>query len=110
MKFKILFSAVLIFCGFQVKAQNYGNLSGRNSGLNVITTAVPFLMIAPDARAGAMGDAGVSSEPDVYSMHWNPAKYAVIKSDFSFGLAYSPWLRNLVPDINLAYLSAAKAH
>lgn len=108
MKFKILFSAVLIICGYQLKAQNYGNLSGRNSGLNVITTAVPFLMIAPDARAGAMGDAGVSSEPDVYSMHWNPAKYAVIKSDFSFGLAYSPWLRNLVPDINLAYLSAAK--
>ena len=49
--------------------------------LNPITTAVPFLMIAPDARGGAMGDAGVSSEPDAYSMHYNPAKYAFIKKD-----------------------------
>jgi hypothetical protein len=108
MKFKLFFAAVLIIVGSRMHAQNYGNLSGRNSGLNVITTAVPFLMIAPDARAGSMGDAGVSSEPDVYSMHWNPAKYANIKSDFSFGLAYSPWLRNLVPDINLGYVAAAK--
>ena len=43
---------------------------------NPITTAVPFLLIAPDARGGSMGDAGVSSTPDVYSMFWNPAKYA----------------------------------
>ena len=55
-----------------------------------------------------MGDAGVSSAPDVYSMHWNPAKYAVLESDMSVGLSYSPWLRNLVPDMNLAYLAFAK--
>lgn len=108
MKLKFLIAALLIVGGSQMQAQNYGNLSGRNSGLNVITTAVPFLMIAPDARAGSMGDAGVSSEPDAYSMHWNPAKFAEIKSDLSLGLAYSPWLRNLVPDINLAYVAGAK--
>jgi hypothetical protein len=108
MKFKFFIAALLIISGSMMQAQNYGNLSGRNSGLNVITTAVPFLMIAPDARAGSMGDAGVSSEPDVYSMHWNPAKFAEIKSDLSIGLAYSPWLRNLVPDINLAYVAGAK--
>ncbi|MDP2236373.1 MAG: type IX secretion system outer membrane channel protein PorV [Bacteroidales bacterium] len=85
---------------------NYQELSGRN--LNVITTSVPFLMIAPDSRAGAMGDAGVSSDPDVFSMHWNPAKYSFIKSDMSVGLSYSPWLRNLVPDMNLAYLAFSK--
>ncbi|MBS4057278.1 MAG: type IX secretion system outer membrane channel protein PorV [Bacteroidales bacterium] len=108
MKFRVILSAALLLWGFHMRGQNYGNLSGRNTGLNVITTAVPFLMIAPDARSGSMGDAGVSSSPDIYSMHWNPAKYAVIKSDLSFGLAYSPWLRNLVPDINLAYVGAAK--
>lgn len=108
MKIKILFLATLIIAGLQSQGQdyNYSNLAGGN--LNVITTAVPFLMIAPDARAGAMGDAGVSTSPDVYSMHWNPAKYAVLDKDMSIGLAYSPWLRNLVPDMNLAYLAFHK--
>ncbi|HHN48683.1 MAG TPA: type IX secretion system outer membrane channel protein PorV [Bacteroidales bacterium] len=76
--------------------------------LNTVTTAVPFLMIAPDARAGAMGDVGVSSSPDINSLHWNPAKYAFIENDMGFSLAYSPWLRALVNDINLAYLSGYK--
>lgn len=72
---------------------------------NVIQTAVPFLTIAPDSRAGALGDAGVATSPDLYSMHWNPAKYAFIDGNGGFGMSYSPWLRALVPDINLAYLS-----
>jgi len=75
---------------------------------NPITTAVPFLMIAPDARGGAMGDAGVASEPDAYAMHYNPAKYAFIKKDMGVGISYSPWLRGLTNDINLAYLSGFK--
>ncbi len=111
MKLKSITLAVLVALGLQSWGQNntpsYDELAGRGGGLNVITTAVPFLMISPDARAGAMGDAGVSSAPDVNSMHWNPAKYAYIDKDLSFGLAYSPWLRNLVPDMNLAYLSFA---
>lgn len=73
--------------------------------LNAIQTVVPFLRIAPDSRAGAMGDAGVATSPDVYSMHWNPAKFAFIEGKSGAGLAYSPWLRNLVPDINIAYLA-----
>jgi hypothetical protein len=72
---------------------------------NVIQTVVPFLTIAPDSRAGAMGDAGVATSPDLYSMHWNPAKYAFIDGNGGFGMSYSPWLRALVPDINLAYLT-----
>lgn len=107
MSYKKSFLAILIAFSAIAQAQNYQNLSGRE-GLNVITTSVPFLMIAPDARAGSMGDVGVSSAPDVYSMHWNPAKYALIKSDMSVGLSYSPWLRNLVPDMNLAYLAFSK--
>lgn len=55
-----------------------------------------------------MGDCGVSSEADVFSMNYNPAKYSYLKEDFSVGLGYSPWLRNLVPDMNLAYLILAR--
>lgn len=73
--------------------------------LNAIQTVVPFLIIAPDSRAGAMGDAGVATSPDIYSQHWNPSKYAFIDGKAGVGLSYSPWLRNLVPDINIAYLS-----
>ncbi|MGB8359212.1 MAG: type IX secretion system outer membrane channel protein PorV [Bacteroidales bacterium] len=73
--------------------------------LNVIQTVVPFLTIAPDSRAGAMGDAGVATSPDLFSMHWNPAKFAFIDGNGGLGISYSPWLRSLVPDINLAYLT-----
>jgi hypothetical protein len=86
------------------------NVQGQatTSGANTITTAVPFLTITPDSRAGGMGDAGVGLTPDVSSQHWNPAKYVFMESDMGVGLSYSPWLRNLVDDINLAYLSGYK--
>ncbi|MDP4267496.1 MAG: type IX secretion system outer membrane channel protein PorV, partial [Bacteroidota bacterium] len=103
---RIIFSVivVLIFSNVVI-SQTVNQLSGQ---VNTITTAVPFLIIAPDARAGAMGDAGVSSTPDANSMHWNPAKYAFVEKDMGVAISYSPWLRALVPDINLAYLSAYK--
>jgi len=75
---------------------------------NVITTAVPFLMIAPDARGGGMGDIGASTTPDAYSLYWNPAKYAFIEKDFGAGIGYVPWLRGLVNDIGLASVSGYK--
>ena len=84
------------------------NAQSTTSGANTITTAVPFLSITPDSRAGGMGDAGVALTPDVNSQHWNPAKYVFMESDMGVGLSYSPWLRNLVDDINLAYLSGYK--
>ncbi len=80
-------------------------LSQSSGELNAIQTAVPFLTIAPDSRAGAMGDAGVATTPDIYSLHWNPAKFAFIDGKGGVGLSYSPWLRNLVPDINIANLT-----
>ncbi len=69
---------------------------------NVITTAVPFLTIAPDARGGGLGDMGVATTPDDYSIFWNPAKYAFADKAFGFGVGYVPWLRGLVNDIGLA--------
>lgn len=78
------------------------------TGANTITTGVPFLSIAPDSRAGAMGDVGAATSPDINSQHWNASKYAFMKSDMGVALSYTPWLRNLVSDINLAYLVGYK--
>jgi hypothetical protein len=86
----------------------YGYSQSSLTGANVITTGVPFLTIAPDSRAAGMGDAGVATSPDVNSQHWNPAKYAFMESDMGVSLSYSPWLRALVNDINLAYLVGYK--
>jgi len=80
-------------------------LNGRAGDVNVITTAVPFLTIAPDSRAGAMGDAGVATTPDINSQHHNASKYAFMENDFGISISYTPWLRQLVDDINLAYVA-----
>lgn len=106
MKIRNLLLVALLFSGLTSFSQN--QIIGQSSSPNVITTAVPFVSISPDARGGAMGDVGVASDPDVYSMHYNPAKYAFMDQDMSVGLGYSPWLRNIVPDMNLAYLAFAK--
>ena len=80
---------------------------GRNE-INSVSTAVPFLTIAPDSRSAAMGDVGVATSPDINSLHWNPAKYAFIQTDDGLALSYSPWLRRLVNDMNLLYLTGYK--
>lgn len=72
---------------------------------NPIVTAVPSLSIAPDARAGGIGDIGAATTPDVNSQYWNPSKYVFMESDAGVSVSYTPWLRKLVTDINLAYLS-----
>ena len=84
-----------------------GDLDGsvNEPELNAIQTAVPFLTIAPDSRSGGMGDVGAASAPDVNSQHWNIGKYAFLDSRGGFAVSYTPWLRNLIPDINLAYLA-----
>ncbi len=75
---------------------------------NTLKYSVPFLTIAPDSRSGAMGDAGVAISPDVNSLHWNPSKYAFIDKDMGVSVSYTPWLKNLVDDIHLAYLTGYK--
>jgi len=66
---------------------------------NTITTAAPFLLIVPDARAGGMGDIGVATSSDAYSLFHNPSKIAFNTNEISIGVNYTPWLRNLVDDI-----------
>ncbi len=79
--------------------------SQSDTELNPIPSTVPFLIIAPDSRAGAMGDAGVATSPDASAQHWNASKFAFVEGEIGFSMSFTPWLRNLVNDINLGYVS-----
>lgn len=71
----------------------------------VITTAVPFLLVAADARAAGMGDQGVATSPDVFSQQWNPAKYAFATRENGIAVSYTPYLSEIVNDIFLGSLN-----
>jgi hypothetical protein len=102
--------SILLFAGFslngfsQLKSTTIttNELNGQE---RVIQSAVPFLTIAPDSRAGGMGDVGAATTPDNNSMHWNPAKYIFAENEAGVAVSYTPWLRNLVNDIDLATLA-----
>ena len=72
---------------------------------NPVNTSVTSQTIAPDARSAGMGDVGVATDPDVVSQYWNPAKYPFTISRAGVALNYTPWLRELVNDMDLAYLA-----
>lgn len=79
------------------------NING--SSVNTITTAVPFLRISPDARSGGMGDVGIAISADANSQYWNVAKIPFAAKKYGVSLTYTPWLKDLVPDIWLGYIS-----
>ena len=85
--------SLLIFLAFVVK------LSAQED--RVITTAVPFLTIAADARSGGMEDIGVATSTDVFSQQWNPAKFAFAEQKMGIGLGYTPYLESIITDIAL---------
>jgi len=104
---------LLVFLLNLASIHSYSEVGGPDNpatdgrrGTRIINTAVPFLLIAPDARSGAMGDAGVAVSPDANAIHWNPSKLAFVEKQTSVAVSYTPWLQKLVPDINLAYASA----
>lgn len=96
---KILLSVILISSFY------FSAFSQLSDQLNPLVTGVPSLSIAPDSRAGGMGDVGAATTPDVNSQFWNPAKYVFMESDAGVSMSYTPWLRKLVGDIDLAYLA-----
>ncbi len=100
---------LMIMCGLLIMAPAVQAQTTDDNSIKdrfaPISTAVPSLSIAPDARGGSMGDNGVSTTPDVSSQYWNPAKYAFQYSKAGVSLSYTPWLRKLVNDVGLAYLS-----
>lgn len=97
-KITFLALAILFIC-------NSGMYSQTSERDRVITTAIPFLLIAADARAAGMGDQGVATSADAFSQQWNPAKYAFITSAQGVGVSYTPYLSNIVNDIFLGNVS-----
>ena len=113
MRFKIMYKMnlrlmkrYLLFCivflcttGVVLHAQDKKNM------FNAEQYSVPALIIAPDARGGSMGDIGAATEADANSQYWNPAKYPFCIGRAGVAVNYTPWLRKIVNDINLAYVS-----
>jgi hypothetical protein len=95
-------SAVLV----ALSASLMVSAKAQTNSLNVVTTAVPFLRISPDARAGAMGDVGIATAPDANSNFWNLAKVPFAKANSGVSLTYTPWLQDLgLTDVYLASLA-----
>jgi len=108
MKKKVIFLLFSTLLSTSIIAQDVIDRKDLIGSNNPLEYSASFLTIAPDSRSGAMGDVGVATSPDYNSMRWNPSKYAFIESDMGFAVSYTPWLRNLVNDINLGYLTFYK--
>lgn len=102
MKYRVIIISLILsaLCG-----SIYAQSNDVKNQFNPVTTGVTSLNIAPDARGGGLGDLGVATDPDVNSQFWNPAKYAFTESRGGLAISYTPWLRKLVNDINLAYVA-----
>lgn len=101
MKF-VLIVVGFIFCAEMAVGQT---ILGADDKFRPITTAVPFLLITPDARHAALGDAGVASSPDASSTYWNPGTLSFIESAYGGSLSYTPWLGKITNDMSIVYLT-----
>ena len=99
MNYKIMLLSVVTLMSASAMADE------KKDMFNPVNTSVTSQTIAPDARAGGMGDVGVATDPDVNSQYWNPAKYPFCISRAGVSLNYTPWLRQLVNDMDLAYMA-----
>ncbi|HTN06947.1 type IX secretion system outer membrane channel protein PorV [Agriterribacter sp.] len=103
---KTVYSKLLmsLSAAFTFSAAAYSQTAER---INIVTTSVPFLRVSPDARAGAMGDQGISTSPDANAQFYNVAKYPFIQNEWGIGATYTPWLKDLgLKDVYLASLAA----
>lgn len=97
--YRLFLPLLLLSLSLSARAQDKQNM------FNPVNASVTSQTFAPDARAAGMGDVGVATDPDVNSQYWNPAKYPFTISRAGVALNYTPWLRQLVNDMDLAYLS-----
>ena len=103
---KILNTTCFSLLGIAAFAQPNGSgVTDNDLQLNTITTAVPFVAITPDSRAGAMGDAGTALSPNSTSTYWNTSMLNFSEDKSEIGISYTPWLRQLTNDIHLSYIS-----
>ena len=106
MNLKKIILLILVVFSYQLNAQTtLTQVTPNPNDSRVITTGVPFLLIASDARAASMGDMGVATSVDAYSQYWNPSKYVFSETKSGFGLSYTPYLSKLVNDISLGNLT-----
>lgn len=96
---QLILTLILLVCINEVKAQT--TIVPNQNDSRVITTGMPFLLIAPDARAASMGDMGVATSVDAFSQQWNPSKYVFSETKSGIGVSYTPYLSKLVNDIFL---------
>jgi len=120
LKIRLLFAVLVLVATFtNINAQGFGCEFNADSGtfeapgggpcINTLITAVPFLRIIPDARAGALGDAGIATSADANSMHFNASKLITAEQDMALSVTYTPWLKALgLQDVYMAYLSGYK--
>jgi len=101
---KHILALILLVVFNTINAQEGETITFPNQS-TVITTAVPFMLIAPDARSAAMGDMGVATSVDAYSQQWNAAKYTFSEAKSGIAVSYTPYLSKLVNDISVAYLT-----
>ncbi|HRJ81229.1 MAG TPA: type IX secretion system outer membrane channel protein PorV [Cyclobacteriaceae bacterium] len=95
-----------IFAAIVLSNISFGqSITGRDSTNRVITTAVPFLTISPDARSAALGDAGAATTPDANSAFWNPAKLVFVDQAYGGSISYTPWLGKIINDMWISYLT-----
>ena len=99
-----VYATFLLWIGF-LPAVTAADGDDSKDAFNPLTNGAPSLTIAPDARGNSLGDAGAATEPDIYAQYWNPAKYAFAYSKGGVGLSYTPWLKQMVDDIDLVYLA-----
>lgn len=102
LKTRIVAATALLF---SVEGFSQTNFLKDGQVINTVTTAVPFLRINPDARAGGMGDVGIATPADINGNFLNPAKMAFMENDFGFALSFTPWLKALVNDIYMGGLT-----
>jgi hypothetical protein len=96
---------LLLISGVIVSQHSFSQNINTLGQESAITTAVPFLVISPDARHAALGDAGVATSPDANSTYWNPGKLAFIQSKYGASASYTPWLGKIVNDMSISYLT-----
>ncbi len=102
---KYIFAFTIFSYFISAQAQNTIELRPNSVDSRVITTGVPFMLIAPDARAAGMGDMGVATSVDGFSQQWNASKYAFSETRSGIGVSYTPYLSRLVNDISIGYIT-----
>jgi hypothetical protein len=105
MKFRFIPLLLFFLASDLVPAQQPGIILGSDTTFRVITTALPFLLISPDARSAALGDVGAATSADANSAFWNPAKMVFIEDTYGGAISWTPWLGKIVNDMWISYLT-----